>query len=316
MKKILLAALAFGALVSCSKEELISESRQAIEFGNAFVDNSTRATSATDPSLNATTLTQFNVWGAINAKDGYLPIFAGEEVSGTVGEGSVWNCTKTQYWVEDAKYNFAGLVNAGNVELGEDKLPATVDFALTTGDVDLLYARSEENIEGKATGNELVLMTFNHLLSKVKFTVNNNSTAANEYSFLVKNIKITGPTRGTYTVANKTWAPTDGEFTGFSTISVAGGAASAECDKELLLIPGSVKVSFTVDIIYSGKTIASHNYSTTENQTLAVGYAYNFVINVSVGEHIQFTVTSAPSWENGNTAPETGDKTYVPLVVE
>lgn len=315
MKKILLAALALGALVSCSKDELVSQNREVIGFGNAFVDNSTRA--ATDPSLNATTLTKFNVWGAINDDEGYLPIFAGDEVSGTVGEGSVWNCIKTQYWVEDAMYNFAGLVNAGNVELGEDKLPATVvDFALTTGEVDLLYARSATNIVGKATGNDLVEMNFNHLLSKVKFTVNNTSVDASDYSFLVKNIKITGPTSGTCTVADKSWATTDGEFTQFSDISVAGGAASAECAKELLLIPGSVKVSFTVDIIYSGKTIASHNYSTTVNQTLTVGHAYNFVINVSVGQPIQFTVTSAPTWENGNTAPETGDKTYVPLVVE
>lgn len=314
MKKIFVAIMALGALVSCSKDELISESRQAIEFGNAFVDNSTRA--ATDPSLNATTLTKFNVWGAINAIDDYLPIFAGEEVSGTVGEGRVWNCTKTQYWVEDAMYNFAGLVNAGNVELGEDELPATVAFELTTGEVDLLYARSATDIVGKTTGNDLVEMNFNHLLSKVKFTVNNTSVAASDYSFLVKNIKITGPISGTCTVADKSWTTTNGDFTQFSNISVAGGAASAECEKELLLIPGSVKVSFTVDIIYSGKTIASHNYSTTVNQTLTVGHAYNFVINVSVGQPIQFTVTSAPTWENGNTHPDTGDKTYIPLTVQ
>lgn len=314
MKKFLLAALALGALVSCSKDELISESRQAIEFGNAFVDNSTRA--AADPSLNETTLTEFNVWGAINDDEGFLPIFTNDEVSGKVGQGEVWNCEKIQYWVEGAKYNFAGLVNAGNVELGEDKLPATVAFELTTGEVDLLYARSATDIVGKATGNDLVEMNFNHLLSKVKFTVNNTSVAASDYSFLVKNIKITGPISGTCTVADKSWTTTNGDFTGFSNISVSGGAASAECDKELLLIPGSVKVSFTVDIIYSGTTIASHNYSTTVNQTLTVGHAYNFVINVSVGQPIQFTVTSAPTWENGNTAPETGDKTYVPLVVE
>ena len=66
MKKILLAALAFGALVSCSKDELISESRQAIEFGNAFVDNSTRAT---DPSYSANNIESFKVYGTIKGNN-------------------------------------------------------------------------------------------------------------------------------------------------------------------------------------------------------------------------------------------------------
>lgn len=319
MKRIFVAIMALGALVSCSKDELVSVNRQAIQFGNAFVENSTRAD---DPSLTATTLESFNVWGAINDDSGYLPVFAGDAVSGTVGANSVWEMeddSKVQYWVEDAKYNFAGLVNAkaGDVTLGTDKLPATVDFTLTTGKVDLLYARSTENIKGLASSNPKVGMTFNHLLSKVKFTVNNQSATASAYSFLVKNIVVSAPETETYTVSTKEWSATSTpvDFKEFSNISVDGGAASAECDSELLLIPGDVSVTFTVDIIYSDKTIATHTYTTKAAQTIEVGKAYNFVINVSVGNPIQFSVTSVPTWANGNTTP-TGAPTYIPLDVQ
>jgi uncharacterized protein YcfL len=51
MKKILISMLAVAALVSCSKEEsILVDQGEAIAFGNAFVDNSTRAD---DPSSSA-----------------------------------------------------------------------------------------------------------------------------------------------------------------------------------------------------------------------------------------------------------------------
>ena len=307
MKRIFVAIMALGALVSCSKDELVSVNRQAIQFGNAFVENSTRAT--TDPSLTATTLTNFKVWGAITDNSGYLPVFAGETVSGTVGSNA-WNCTKTQYWVEDAKYNFAGLVNAGTVTLGDDKLPATVAFELGEGNVDLLYARSATDIVGKASSNGLVAMNFNHLLSKVKFTVNNTRTATSDYSFEVNNIKVNGPTAGTCALPGKTWTPTTtGDFEKFTAISLAGDKTSAESASELLLIPGSVNITFTVDIKYGEEIIATHTYTTKAAQTINVGHAYNFVINVSVGDPIQFSVTSVPTWENGNTTDSDDDDT-------
>lgn len=316
MKKIFVALAAVATMVACSKDEMVQQYQEAIGFGNAFVGNSTRVDEAADPSYSTTNaLSAFQVWGAINDDEGFLPVFVNETVSGTVAAGSTWNSTNPQYWVEDAKYNFAGLVNAGAVGLGKDQLPATVDFAVSTGKVDLLYARSGEDIEGKATGNDKVAMAFNHLLSKVMFTVNNSSIEANAYSFLVKDITINGVTAGTYTVSSGEWASTTiGDFKQFSTISVAGGDAKEVCDSELLLIPGAVKVSFTVDIIYDDTTIATHTYSTADAAyTLVVGHAYNFVINVSVGERIQFTVDSYPTWENGNTAPAEGEKTYIPL---
>lgn len=290
--------LAVAVLVSCSNEEVLEVNKcEAISFGNAFVDNATRAT---DPSLGTTAnpLTTFNVWGTVKGNSDLVAIFANDEVTGTVGANSTWTCTsKTQYWINGAKYNFAALVNAGTVTLGTDLLPATVAFE-SDGSTDLLYAKSAE-YTGQATGNSKVAFTFEHLLSKVYLKVTNKSAAASNYSFLVKNIKVNAPkTAGTYTIDNKTWSATTGDYT-FANITVAGGAANAECAAEQLIIPGEATISFDVDILVNGTLVSTTPYA--YSTTLAAANAYSFNIQVSVGEPIQFTVETNPTWtENGD----------------
>ncbi len=315
MKKILISMLAVAALVSCSKEESIRvDQGEAIAFGNAFVDNSTRA--AVDPSYgaNGVALTEFQVWGSVNGGNGAVAIFANDDVTGTVGtdangDPNVWNCDVKQYWIKDAIYNFAALVNATNDVTLVDLLPSKVNGFTADGAIDLLYARSEENIPGKASGNDLVDFTFEHLLSKVKFTVENTSVGAEEYSFKVNNIVINGNKTGNVTLATKAWdsLSNSGDYA-VAEITVdadeTAGTHKAECAKELLLIPGDFNITFNVDI-YNGTTkLGSQSYPVAGSayaQTIAAGYAYNFVIKVAVGEEIQFSVEKQPTW-----AGETG----------
>mgnify|MGYP003295327306 CR=1 FL=1 len=113
MKKIILAAMAFAALAACTKETTVDVAREEITFGNAFVDNSTKADAATDPSYSTTgkgvALTQFNVYGAVNG----VNIFNGNTVSkGEAAYGSAWTLTGTkQYWIAGADYKFVGVVD-------------------------------------------------------------------------------------------------------------------------------------------------------------------------------------------------------------
>ena len=308
MKKILFSILALAALAGCAKEEILIQSPgEAIGF-NSFVDNATRAT---DPSYGGgegqQPLESFKVWGTA----GNVAIYANDTVIGTVGseivdgkETHVWNCTsKTQYWIENVTYNFAALVNAGTVALGDNLLPATVEFE-ANGSTDLMYAENKGMV-GQPTGQNIpVNFTFAHLLSKVYIGVTNNSATATGYSFLVKNIKINAPkTSGKYyiqdveenseTIAAGTWRATAGDYT-FENISVTG--ATAECNAEQLLIPGSATVSFDVDIIYNGSTITTKNYS--HAVALVAGHAYRFNIIASIGDPIQFSVTDQPTWTN------------------
>ena len=308
MKKFLFLAIAAAAMTSCSQDEVLEVAqKQAISFGNAFVGNSTRAAvTAIDPSYSpSNSLTAFNVWGTVASGDTPVAIFTQTQVTGTVGTESVWNPATTQYWVEDAKYNFAALVNEGdasNVTLGNDLLPSSVKFTYSTGNVDLLYAKSNADIVGLKTANPLVQMEFAHLLSKVKFTVVNKSIEAEKYSFLVKNIKVLNATEATCALPEKTWnSHNTASDIAFSEIILDNATAKSECANELLLIPNDVTVSFTVDILYDSKTVTTHTYTTSKAQTLAVGHAYNFLIEVSVGEPIQFTVATNPTWTNGNT---------------
>ena len=317
MKKLFTILAVAATLVSCAKEDVVREAEgEAIQFGNAFVENSTRA--AVDPSYgqNGEDLTKFQVWGTVSGGNGLVAIYNGNDVVGVVGSTTVdgkttpniWTCGVTQYWIKDAIYNFAALVNAptteGAVEL-TDYLPTKVNGFTADGATDLLYARSAVDIKGKASGNDLVDFTFEHLLSKVKFTVVNNSKAAEAYSFKVNGITITGNSVGNVALASKEWSNLDTpESYSVKEISVDKNTANAgqECEQELLLIPGEFNIAFNVDI-YNGTTkLGSQAYPispATYKHTLQSGYSYNFIINVAVGEEIQFSVEKQPEWGNG-----------------
>lgn len=294
MKKIILVAMAFAALAACNKAEVIeTQEGEQIAFNNAFVENTTKA--ATDPSLGTAgnPFTSFDVWGTV----GGVAIYAGEAVTGTVGEESVWTCASVkQYWIKDAQYKFSALANAASVELGADNLPAKATVNATTAAVDLLYAEPVSR-GGVASGNAPVEFTFNHLLSKVKFTVNNNSQAATGYSFDVRDITITCPKTGTIKLADKTWESLSAAAAySVPTVTVDNSKASEECVNELLLIPGNVSINYAVDIKCDGTVIATHTPAAAHTTTLVGGNSYNFVVNVAVGEEITFSVDQNPSW--------------------
>ena len=317
MKKLFTILAVAAAVVACQKNETIAlDNGEAIAFGNAFVENSTRA--AFDPSYNATNLTAFNVYGTVNGGEGLVAIYSGANVEGTVGstivdgkETQIWHCDVKQYWIKDAVYNFAALVNATNDIDYVDYLPTKVKGFTADGNKDLLYARSEANIVGLASGNTPVNFTFDHLLSKVKFTVVNDSKEAVEYSFKVNGITITGNKTGNVTLATKEWdtLSNSGAYN-VDEIVVDKDTADAgeECATELLLIPGKFAIAFNVDI-YNGTTkLGSQSYPiapATYNYTLAAGCSYNFQINVAEGEEITFSVTEAPAWADGDGNDDT-----------
>jgi hypothetical protein len=310
MKKLFISLLAVAALASCAKEDVIvADPGELIAF-NSFVENSTRA--AVDPSYgqNGQALKAFKVWGTVNGGNGLVNIFNGANVTGTVGtdasgKPNVWTCDVKQYWIKDATYNFAALVNATNDLTVVNGLPTVVKGFTANGETDLLYARSEEDIVGLASGNGPVNFDFQHLLSKVKFTVVNNSKAAEAYSFKVNGITITGNSVGNVALASKEWSNL-GTPKSYSVkeISVNKNTADAgeECEQELLLIPGDYTINFNVDI-YNGTTkLGSQTYPVAGGsyaKTLAVGNAYNFVITVAVGEEIKFSVEKQPTWTDG-----------------
>ena len=332
MKKIFFSILAMAAMAACATDEPIALNQEAIGF-NAFVDNAVRAAvgTATDPSL--TSLTEFKLWGAVDATDNTaVSLYANDTVKGsTVGENSLWECTtKTQYWISGAKYNFAAVVNAGTVTTGTNQLPATITYT-ANGTTDLLYARSKPYV-GQANENENVAFSFHHLLSKVKFTLQNTTSDATNvgvYTYTLTDVKITNAiTEGTYTVGDVavvedgvttgytvkgTWAATETNGQVFDSIEGVTNNTTAECASEKLLVPiTSATVSANVNLYFGGKLITTTRLNATVAE-LKAGYAYNLKVVVGLNKPIQFSVVELKDWENGNTAPADGEKVEYPL---
>ena len=292
MKKTLIAILALAA-VACNKAEVIdSNPGEAIAFGDAFVDNATKA------DYSSTDITAFKVYGTVND----VNIYNGVEVTkGTADYGAAWTCGVTQYWIEGAAYKFAAVVDADKVNVDDNGMPTSLEYA-AVGQKDMLY-KYVERTGGAKGNNPLVAFTFTHLLSKAYFTVT-NQTPDTKYTYTISNIKVTNAYQnGVYNVTGDTgsWTGSNAAATAFASIEdVANG--DPKTNAEMLLIPGAkVGVSFTVTLAINGNTVTTYNYSKDNVATLAANNVYNFNIALSPNDPIQFTVTEKPVWNTPTT---------------
>lgn len=313
MKKLFIAIAALAAMTSCSQDEVMEVAqKQAISFGNAFVGNSTRAA---DPSYSTIgkgiALTQFNVYGTVASDNGTENIFNNVLIEkGDAQYGAEWtqNGGTPQYWITGADYKFVGIVdgskeNVTSTTLDDNDMPTSISYT-ADGSTDLLCATV---VRDDNTDYSVVPFKFTHLLSKVNFTVTNKSTAASGYSFVVKNINFAGNVSGSYDVEKAQW--TSNAFTTGDTnvgnvnndkkeIVIPTGTASVELTDEVLFLPGTYNITFTVDIIYNGTVMTTTNYPATGSysQTLVANSAYNFNVEVSIGQQIKFTATQMADW--------------------
>ena len=317
MKRIFVAIMALGALVSCSKDELVSQNREVIGFGSAFVDNSTRATSTTDPSYYTngtngyTQLTSFNVYGTV----GGVNIFDNVAISkGDNAYGSAWTQaagTNVQYWIPGANYVFDAVVDATSVTkdvANGTGLPTSLLYEVKT-QKDMLYNRQTVT---SATANQgVVTFAFTHLLSKVKFSVQNTSAAnASNYRFNLTEIKLTGVyDKASYKVSTGSWDYT-GTAGDYALDALIVNSASTQYNaKEVLLIPGSnvgvsikgyIQTKTTVDGQETWKNLSTvekiFNNVLGTDVKLTANKAYHFAVTLGIGNEIKFTATEMTGW--------------------
>lgn len=310
MKKLFLAIALLASVASCTKDDVINESKEAIGFAGPFVENSTKA--AVDPSYVTTddqtkkNLTSFKVYGTVEN----VNIFNGNTVSkGSSAYGTAaWSCDGvTQYWVAGADYIFDAVVDATTVNTDINTgLPVSLSYTAAT-QKDMLHNRVTTT--GKpTTNNGLVTFSFTHLLSKVKFTVKNTTEeTATNYRYTVTGITITNAyADGKYAVvaqndvAEKTWFDQTIGTQSIADMTIAS-STTEECATEVLLIPGAtVGVSFNVNVqVKSGdnwETISSTPVTKTDVVTLQANNAYNFQVTVGLNNKIEFTATNLPTW--------------------
>lgn len=299
MKKQIVSALAAISLVACVQEEVVTVPQtDAIAFGQAYIDNATRA--AEDPSTTTGSIDAFDVWAFMNEYDG--TVLMDEDVEKV---GGSWTYANTQYWTPLNKYYFAALapMNSANVVetlasgeaaklgLGEIK------FTNFDGSEDLLYAatmvQAPRYEDLKLNNMDPVKFQFSHLLSKVKFTFTNGFKTDNAY-VVVKDIKMSAPKAGTIDLAVENWWDNDNDWQlGTGTFELAFGdvaklamGANDECAVERLTIPAEADqvydITFKVEL-YMGNQLAYtfDKTSTVTGVAFEMGKAYNLTAEIN-----------------------------------
>jgi len=303
MKKFFIAIAAIATAISCSNDDIISIDRQAIGFGNPFVENSVRA------DYSASTIQQFNVYGTVTGNGNTVALFGGDgAVVSSDGKayGVAWNCTETEYWVPGANYVFEAVVDGAISSSGTISFNVGDDVD-NDGVSDLLYATKD--VTNAAADQGIVKFNFRHLLSKVGFKFTNGVTANDAYTFNVTGVSFTGHnTTGTYTISTDKWDETVSASSTALSFGAAGAVAANAVNAPTThqIIPGeqTLNVTVTYNIVYNGTTI-KENVKVEKSLThdFAKGNVYTIVVELPApGQPIQFSVeetNGVDAWGNG-----------------
>ncbi len=326
------------AFASCTQSEVLEVAENhAISF-DPFVGKATRAaTEIVDPNTGSgTKLTTFWVFGRYGESSGATygnVIYTNAEVDVSSSHTNVGPTGNTQYWVPDMKYMFAAYSD-GNNQIQPTGSGTTVSFDndghitisnYQAGSNDLILATAD-----KTTGNSIqsdpgaVSLTFNHLLSQVKFKFDCTAFPTG-YTLAISDLKIENvPNKATYSYATSAYGWT-GITAGnvatliFSDITEFDKAVSQTSDANFV-IPQSYTASTNDNLTATFKVTVKDNYGSEivsgkslATNTLLVGsgnvsewqagyrYQYNIALtptNVGGMYPIQFSVDKVEGWRD------------------
>lgn len=196
---ILLAAAALLGLLSCNREDIISDTSadtSAISFG-------TVETKAVD---KASDIEEFSVWATVSSIGStdvsYQPLLTNERVYRNPAGSNNWTYDNTENWISNSMFYFfaAYPYNVGfeqqtmtqnGVNYTSYALNVTADGSEATADI--LTAFSSVNTKNASfNSEEPVDLTFGHLLTKFNIKVSQNFEIDNEFDYYVKKVTITG----------------------------------------------------------------------------------------------------------------------------
>ena len=278
MKKLFIMGLAaMGmALTACNSDETVEMAKgNAIGF-KTFVNNSTRAANdATTESLKA-----FKVWGLMNDGNQTGTPFVAKEVTKANG---TWSYQTPVYWEKGYAYSFVALAPNDTYTFTAPTAINTwgsLTFENGTGETDLINATAKQETVAGNTCPQSVNLTFNHMLSRIRFQFENGM--ADGSVLTVSNVKIIDAcTSGTATLAeqlaNLSWAP--GQGTGAlefgNTAAMEKEAKEATAHKYMIPATKDYKLSFTVTRVHHGVTdVYNHNNVNLQGLTFEPGKSY------------------------------------------
>ena len=321
MKKIFIIALAAAAFAACNKAEVVESAPAAkIAFDNPFIDNATKA--ATD--FTKANLKNFGVYGSIENTSGLGMIFDNVKVTESNG---AYTYSPAQYWVGGATYNFTAFAPSANQHWSYTTTDAkngtiTFDNASAAGEQDFLFASATRTTgESITTAPEAVAFTFNHMLSRVKFTFTNGFAAGSNIDLKVTDVTITnahksgelavtnGVVADAWTVtANTTDANVFSRLFGdlSSEVLVENGGNGTTAHYYLIPAEATYNVTFNIEIFQAGVSVDNYTRTAVVDLDMAKGSSYN--VKATLNEKntsddgelypIEFTVNTVNDWTN------------------
>lgn len=289
-KNVLMLGLAAIAFTACTNEEVthFAENR-AIGF-DTFVGKHTKA------DVTSASLKKFYVYGVYSETSnsyasGTTTVFNNMAV--TKNEGT-WKNEDARYWVADKYYKFAAYADGDNgnaltTSFNEAKLVIT-DYEAGTND--LIFATPNEvTANTQISANNPINLTFNHLLSKVKFTF--TSGFPKNYKMTISDLKISVPNKATYTEGTGWDTASDNAEKTFTISAINDdykGTTLSQSSNEHYVIPqgnSTLKATFKVTVTDGGgynkeatleASLKSGDLSSGNagKDTWVNGYAYNY----------------------------------------
>lgn len=308
MKKILLSVFAVAALASCIQNETINP-QTAIGFGDAFVNNSTKAIYEGEEKVE-----EFQVWGIYQGTSGWAELYNGATVTRNNKEyGVAWDCNVQRYWAEDCDYKFYAVVDATSVT-AENGVVKSISFT-ANGSNDLLYGYQEEDTHTEIP--ELVAFEMNHLLSKISFKFTAHEDLLAGYTYKVNSVTVADAfATGVYTVTDGltgSWTSASGDMADLTLTVPTTAIAATEAVAALgayVIIPGEapLKIAIEAQLLFNGSNYGpaeTFNIELTGAKAVDFQKGYHYAFNVILpapGNTIDFTIQTVNGFVN---EPET-----------
>lgn len=302
-KHFLFFAMAVAAMTSCMKDEVVASyepAPQAIGF-ESFVNKTTKAVTATDSDIQKFyAYAYYSTTSVTSVFDG-VTVTEGANGWDHDGDKKYWTAN-TYYFGAYANGNNADPIDNVDFENGELTIPSYT----VTDDNDLVA--DVLTVDNTALSNLPVGFTFDHLLTKIKFTVQNTS----DYTMKISGaLTIDGAKKtGTCTVTDDdaTWASQTGDITytpiAASSDPIADGASVSS--EEMLVLPQSlanITYSITAEFydedgaMVIQKSLTDKTIDPTTIGNWAPGTSYNYLIGMPyAATEITFAQPTVPGW--------------------
>lgn len=326
MKKIFIAVLAVAALASCSKEQTVNVDKGAVIGFDTFVENSTRANDLTKGNFD------FGVYGLVEKDSNSALIFNNQKVN---ANGTY---SPAQYWIASAQYYFTAIAPHTNANWKYTTTtahtgPISFNNAAAEANQDLLFAYVKpEKTDAKITAApDVVGFTFNHMLSRVRFTFANGFGKGSNIKLEVYDVTITDAyatadlvvTNGTPAAAwtnfgDDTLSKNFGKVGGatLATLTDEGTTMSAATE-HFYLIPANkaYNVTFKVDLYQAGVKLDTYERTATiPASDMKKGMSYDIKTTLTAQNTsddgqlypILFEVTAVEEWKSFGDGDITG----------